>query len=153
MIILFYGQPASGKTTLANAFYESTNDKFWSFIRIDGDKWREVTNNKDYTIEGRIKNLMSAFNMALYLERDGYIPILSFVTPYEQLREHLRTESKNLIEIYLEYNEDRGRNNNFASDFEKPDISKIIYINTSEKSIQESLEYINEKINFRNYNY
>jgi len=142
MIILFFGQPASGKTTLANAFYEEFwNDSYGGAIRIDGDKWRDVTKNKDYSKEGRIRNLKGAFDMALYLEKDDYIPILSFVTPYEELRTYLRENAQNLLEIHLQYTGDRGRNQNFASDFEKP-IGKCLNIDTSYDTIQESLDKV-----------
>ena len=138
MIILFFGQPACGKTTLADAFLNDNGEYFWNFIRIDGDKWRDVTKNKDYSKEGRVRNLKGAFDMALYLEKDDYIPILSFVTPYEELRDYLRENCKELLEIYLEYEEDRGRNDRFALDFEKP-IGKYLQLNTSKESIEECL--------------
>ena len=70
-------------------------------IQIDGDKWRDITKNKDYSREGRNRNLKGAFDMAIYLEREGYIPILSFVTPYEEYRKYLAENSNKLIEIYL----------------------------------------------------
>ena len=83
MIILFYGQPGSGKSTLADELYKrlQTFIKFteyyheYKFMRIDGDKWRSVTNNKDYTKEGRNTNLKTAFDMSIYLENEGFIPI------------------------------------------------------------------------------
>jgi len=137
MIVLLYGQPASGKTTIANAFIEDKqiSEFFWSFIRIDGDKWRDVTQNKDYSKEGRVKNLKGAFDMALYLEKEGYTPILSFVTPYQELRNYLKDNAKDLIQICLEYNEDRGRNDRFASDFELSE--NDFKINTSIFNINE----------------
>jgi adenylylsulfate kinase len=147
MIILFYGQPASGKTTLADALSERI---FAKSVRIDGDKWRDITQNKDYSKEGRVKNLKGAFDMAIYLEREGFLPILSFVTPYEELRQYLNDKSQHLVEIYLEYNEDRGRNKNFAIDFEIPKM-ECLRINTSELSILDCvtkvMNYINEKTN------
>ena len=99
MIVLLYGQPASGKTTIADAFIEDKQicDFFWNFIRIDGDKWRDVTQNKDYSKEGRVKNLKGAFDMALYLEKEGYTPILSFVTPYQELRNYLKTQPLTIL--------------------------------------------------------
>ena len=146
MIILFYGQPASGKTTLADQFYENALlEKPVFFIKIDGDKWREITKNKDYSKEGRINNLKGAFNMALYLENLGFTPVLSFVTPYRELRRYLRENAKGLVEIYLKYSGDRGRNMNFATDFEVPvDDEYSLCFDTSVKSINECTNEIIE---------
>ena len=146
MIILFYGQPASGKTTLADQFYENALlEKPVFFIKIDGDKWREITKNKDYSKEGRINNLKGAFNMALYLEDLGFTPVLSFVTPYRELRRYLRENAKGLVEIYLKYSGDRGRNMNFATDFEEPlDGEYSLCFDTSVKSVNECTNEIIE---------
>ena len=146
MIILFYGQPASGKTTLADQFYENALlEKPVFFIKIDGDKWREITKNKDYSKEGRINNLKGAFNMALYLEDLGFTPVLSFVTPYRELRRYLRENAKGLVEIYLKYSGDRGRNMNFATDFEvHVDDEYSLCFDTSVKSINECTNEIIE---------
>jgi adenylylsulfate kinase len=149
MIILFYGQPASGKTTLADALVNQSNEynkNYWdNFIRIDGDKWRDVTNNKDYSKEGRLANLKGAFNMALYLELEGFTPVLSFVTPYEELRQYLQSKSKNLIQIYLNYNSDRGRNMNFSNEFEIPK-TNCLHLNTSDLDISNCLIKINKYV-------
>jgi adenylylsulfate kinase len=150
MIILFYGQPASGKTTLADAYVRRNWEKHLGIIRIDGDKWRDITKNKDYSKEGRIKNLKGAFDMALYLEMLGYTPILSFVTPYDELRQYLQDNSANLIEIYLYYNDDRGRSDYFAKDFEIPKI-ECLQMNTSELDIEECMNKIKEYINNKTY--
>ena len=144
MIILLYGQPASGKTTLSNELmriYDKEN-----VIQIDGDKWRDITKNKDYSREGRNRNLKGAFDMALYLEREGYMPILSFVTPYEEYRKYLKDNSNKLIEIYLFYNQnlDRGRNDYFAKDFETPK-TNFLSLNTSIYSVEQC---VNEIINY-----
>lgn len=154
MIILLFGQPASGKTTLSNALYEEIwADSLFSVVRIDGDKWRDVTKNTDYSKEGRLRNLKGAFDMALYLERDGYIPMLSFVTPYQELRQYLKDNCKKLLQIYLTYNEDRGRNMNFAKDFEEPP-TDCLHIDTSSMSISEAkdkiLEYIFQNTKIEN---
>jgi adenylylsulfate kinase-like enzyme len=142
MIILLFGQPASGKTTLADKF-EYNNQ-----IRIDGDRWREITQNKDYSKEGRLRNLKGAFDMALYLEKEGFLPILSFVTPYEELRQYLSEKSEEFVQIYLTYNTDRGRNSYFATEFENPSVS-YLHLDTSELSIDDCLtkikEYVGEK--------
>lgn len=138
MIILFFGQPASGKTTLADLFATPTTDLYADFIRVDGDKWRDLTKNKDYSKQGRINNLKSAFAMAKFLDGEGFTPVLSFVTPYEELREYL-CENNNVIFIYLKYHEDRGRNKNFANDFESP-THECLIIDTTIFNIEQSLE-------------
>lgn len=125
MIILLFGQPASGKSTLANELIK----RLESSINIDGDKWREITKNKDYSKEGRQRNLKGAFDMALYLEKEGYLPVVSFVTPYQELRDYLKLNATDLIQVHLIYQEDRGRNDRFAPDFEFPE-NEIITINT-----------------------
>lgn len=142
MIILFFGQPASGKTTLANAFFDKMKEvnPYNNFIRLDGDEWRDLSNNKDYSKEGRVANLKSAFTCAKFLNSKGFNPVLSFVTPYEELRTYLGTDTK-LFQIYLEYNIDRGRTNYFANDFEKPK-GCYLSINTSEISIDDCVNIV-----------
>ena len=68
MIYLFTGQPGSGKTTLAKKlqFWLQTDKKNWrkSVFHIDGDQLRELFPNKDYSKEGRYKNIGKAFDIA-----------------------------------------------------------------------------------------
>lgn len=155
MIILLFGQPASGKTTLAGFIAQHLEAKKQSkVIRIDGDKWRDITKNKDYSKDGRLKNLKGAFDMALYLEREGYTIILSFVTPYQELRSYLSENADYCLQIYLTYPGGRGRDDKFADDFEKP--KNILTIDTSKKNVDDCLTeiweymkdyFINEFIN------
>jgi adenylate kinase family enzyme len=146
MVVLLFGQPASGKTTLADLLVPYM-PRF--AMRIDGDVWREITENKDYSEEGRRRNLKSAYDMAIYLERNGISSLMSFVSPFEDLRQYLSSKT-NCVQIYLEYNEDRGRNNYFAKGFDEP--KDCLRINTSELSIDECLikirEYIKQKTNY-----
>jgi len=141
MIILFFGQPASGKTTLAQEFKQAQVIPS-TFPHIDGDKWRDITKNKNYTKDGRIANLKGAFDMALYLEKEKYTPILSFVTPYEELRQYLIDNAKSCKLIHLYYNEERGRTHLFAKDFEVP--TNCLSIDTSYYNINECLEKIDK---------
>lgn len=148
MIILFYGQPASGKTTLAKGFLKAMGDSWLDFIHIDGDEWREVCKNKNYTKEGRMANMECAFNAAKFLELQGFTPVLSFVAPYKSMREKLRLEGQKLIEIYLQYEGDRDRNHYFATDFEEPD-TECLRLNTSEKSIDYCVNKVIDYIQYR----
>lgn len=151
MIVLFFGQPTSGKTTLANAFVKEMKSKCMNdFIQVDGDEWRELSKNKDYSKEGRIANLKSAFTMAKFLDNNGFTPILSFVTPYQELRDYL-ADGNEVLFFYLTHNhivEDRGRNKNFALDFEVPTSPYLeplpIHLNTSIISEEDALDKVVE---------
>lgn len=136
MIIVLFGQPACGKTTLAKKIAE--ND----FIHIDGDDLRDIFKNKDYSREGRIKNLNRASDIAKYLSYKGSNVVLSLVYPYEEARKYLDSLTK-VKWIYLIYQEDRGRNQFKVEDFELPNRDDIdLMINTSNTSVEDSVEQI-----------
>ena len=102
MIIWLTGQPASGKTTLANSLINQlSNEKpKLKIINLDGDDLRLINKNKDYSKEGRIKNISTAISIARFLANKNYICILSIVAPYRFLRDELKTEF-DFLEIYL----------------------------------------------------
>lgn len=137
MIIVIFGQPASGKTTLAKKFVAE------GFHHIDGDELRELFANKDYSREGRIRNLNRASDIARYLHHKGHNVVLSLVYPYEEAREYLSKLTKGVRWIYLIYQEDRGRDDFKVKDFEIPHMNDVdLIINTSYTSIEDSVDQI-----------
>lgn len=123
MIYLFTGQPGSGKTTMAKKlqYWLQTEKKNWrkSVFHIDGDQLRELFPNKDYSKEGREKNIQKAFDIAKYLDNCGNDVVISLVSPYREMREQLKSECK-VQEIYCHTKKTRGREEFFALDYEKP---------------------------------
>ena len=125
MIYLLYGQPASGKTTLAKLLAKNLETPFV----IDGDEFREMFTNKDYGFSGREKNIRAANAVATYLNKKGksndwmciYVRdekdknhidgitvnsetdvIMSLVNPYEQFRNELKEDNAGqVVEILL----------------------------------------------------
>ena len=97
MIYWLYGQPGSGKTTLAKELvYHLDNDLIGNQIRgpyktvhIDGDGLREIFNNKDYSKEGREKNLRDVNKLIRFLDDQGFSVVVSVVAPYMDIRDEI----------------------------------------------------------------
>jgi adenylylsulfate kinase-like enzyme len=134
MIYLFTGQPGSGKTTLAKKlqYWLQTDKPNWrkSVFHIDGDQLRELFPNKDYSKEGREKNIQKAFDIAKYLHSCGNDVVISLVSPYREMREQLKSECK-VQEIYCHTKKIRGREDFFALDYERP-IQFYVDLDTSD---------------------
>jgi len=136
------GQPASGKTTLANLLLKhfNQNSPNGNFFNIDGDDLRDLFQNKDYSKKGRYANIRLGMSIAAYLINKGKFPIISLVSPYLELREEFKSKF-NVLEIYLHTSEIRGREDYFVADYEKPQ-KNYIDIDTTNMTEKESLNEI-----------
>ena len=140
MIIVIFGQPCSGKTTLANQIQAD--------YYIDGDHLRNMFKNKDYSRQGRINNLNRASDIATYLHYNGNKIVLSLVYPYKEAREYLNSLVSDVFWVYLTYEGERGREANHVADFDLPYYEDLnVMISTSATSEEDSLELIKTSIN------
>ena len=139
MIYWFTGQPAHGKTVLANLLKEKHLPNAY---RIDGDDMRELFSNKDYYIKGRVENVGTAQRIAHYLHNQGKDVIVSLVAPYLDQREDFKTLlGDNIKEIYVHTSEARERDHWKAIAYIGPQ-ENFIDIDTTEDTPEESLQKI-----------
>jgi adenylylsulfate kinase-like enzyme len=137
MITVLFGQPHSGKSTLANELKGHN---------IDGDKLRELFKNKNFTREGRIQNLNRASDIAHYLNSTGTDVVLSLVYPYKEARDYLRSLTNEVKFVHLTYEVDRGREQYHVSDFEYPQDEDVLHLNTEWLEINDCIKQILEYV-------
>ena len=144
MIIVLFGQPHSGKSTIANEIIKQTS----TFVNIDGDKLRELFANKDYSREGRIRNLNRASDIAHYLHSHGDNITLSLVYPYKEARDYLNSLTEDVVWVFLHYTGERGREQFHVKDFELNLLKEnVLSLNTSELSVDQCVDQINKYVN------
>ena len=142
MVYWFTGQPAHGKTVLANMLKKEKPGAF----RIDGDDMRELFSNKDYSIKGRVENVGTAQRIAHYLHNQGKDVIVSLVSPYIDQREDFKKLlGDNIIEFYVHTTEPRERDHFKAEAYIAPK-ENFVDINTTEDTPQESFKKVLDAI-------
>ena len=143
MIIALFGQPHSGKSTIANEILKLTT----TYVNVDGDKLRELFANKDFSKEGRLKNLNRASDIAHYLSSTGTNVVLSLVYPYKEAREYLNSLTRDIKWVYLDYNEPRGREKFHVEDFDLPTPEEnVLSLNTDRFTIKQCVTLIKDYV-------
>lgn len=118
MIIWLTGQPGSGKTTIAKLLSATYQN---GAVIVDGDDIREIFNNKDYSEDGRRKNIDLAQKIAKFTHKKGNITIVSLVSPYKDQRDDFKLEmGKDLIEVYVHTTDVRGREQFHVEGYQPP---------------------------------
>jgi len=134
MIYWLTGQPGAGKTVLAKMLFKN---KLLDY-HIDGDDLREITNNKNYGIEGRVQNVATAQKIAHYLNTKGNDVVVSLVSPYiDQREEFKKILGDELIEIYVHTSEERGREQYHVDGYQPP-LNNFIDIDTTHDTAEQS---------------
>ena len=141
-IYWFTGQPGAGKTVLAKLLQSRFEWMRQDVFHIDGDDLRDLIQNKDYSKEGRIKNIELAQSIAKYLYNKNNNVVVSLVSPYLDIRERFKQDmDTNIVEIYVHTTDIRGREQFHVTDYEVP-TSNFISIDTTGKSDIESFKHL-----------
>lgn len=136
------GQPGAGKTTLALKLRDflKTERRNWrrTVFHIDGDDLRNLFPNKDYSKEGRIRNMKLANSLALFLYGHGCDVVMSLVAPYADIRNELyQSVGGDMVEIHVHCSTERGREQYHVQDYELPKLD-YIDIDTTKDDIDRS---------------
>lgn len=98
------GLPRSGKSSIAYELERRLFDAGCNPFVLDGENARlGVSKNLGFSAEDRAENLRRATEVARLMNEAGVICICSFVTPYDEIRQHARetlTPSR-YMEVYL----------------------------------------------------
>jgi len=143
MIYWFTGQPGHGKTVLSGMLKDYLEDeKGKQVIHIDGDDLREIFQNKDYSKEGRIKNITFAQGLAKFCHLKGFDVVVSVVAPYKEVRDSFKEDmGQNMFELYVHTTEVRERDQFHSPDYVAP-TENFIDVDTTEDTPEASLVYI-----------
>lgn len=133
MIYWFYGQPGAGKTTLAKELLNHIEA-----VHVDGDDIRSLFQNKDYSREGRIKNLTLINNIVRFLDHKNINVVVSVVSPFKELRDDML--NTNIKYFYVTTTEIRGREDFHVKDFEYS--PNDIILDTTNKTIKEVIDEV-----------
>jgi adenylylsulfate kinase len=114
---------------------------------VDGDDIRKIFVNKDYSEEGRKKNIEKAQILAKFLHHKGYTVIVSLVSPYRAQREEFKSEmGENLKEVYVHTSQDRGRNHFHVEGYEPP-LENYYDCNTTDTTEYNTFLELRRKLN------
>jgi adenylate kinase family enzyme len=147
MIIILFGQPTSGKTTLAKSYQMRLFlDYGVSVPIVDGDDIRAMFNNQDYSKQGRIKNLNRISDIATFLNKQYHVVLVSAVYPIAEARTYLdQLNPEQVIWVYLTSQGERGREANHVKDYEIPnefEMPNLLNLNTTNNDVEQCTQKI-----------
>jgi adenylylsulfate kinase-like enzyme len=102
MVLWLLGISGSGKSTLGEKLKIEFDNKDIKCCIIDGDLVRDFYDNDlGYTKEDRVANIKRIFLSAYLLEKNGVIPIVCNISPFQELRVFARKKFDNYVEVYI----------------------------------------------------
>jgi adenylyl-sulfate kinase len=165
-VLWFTGLSGSGKTTLAKPIEQELKRRGLRVERLDGDIVRQsLTRDLGFSKEDRDKNIERVTFVSKLLSRNGVAVLASFISPYRAVRQKVREETTNFIEVYVEVPLEEavkrdvkglylkamnGEIENFtgvSDPYEEPlnpEIRVPTHLETVEESVQRILTYLEE---------
>jgi adenylyl-sulfate kinase len=101
-VVWFTGLPSSGKTTLSRKLLERLRAASLRVELLDGDDLRaHLSKDLGYEREDRYENIRRIAFVAGLLVRNGVVVLVSAIAPYRGIRDEVRTQIKDFVEVYV----------------------------------------------------
>ncbi len=102
-VIWMTGLSGAGKTTIALILEKDLKARGLKIERLDGDVVREsLTADLGFSADDRRKNIERVTFVAKLLSRNGVGCICSFISPYQSVRDHVRANTTNFVETFVD---------------------------------------------------
>jgi adenylyl-sulfate kinase len=102
-VIWMTGLSGAGKTTIALEMLRQLDGRNLKLERLDGDVVREgLTSDLGFSAEDRRKNIERVTFVAKLLSRNDVGCVCSFISPYQAVRDHVREETTNFLEVFID---------------------------------------------------
>jgi adenylylsulfate kinase len=100
-VLFFTGFSGSGKTTIGQQVFDELQMKGQKVMMLDGDEIRKFFPNTGFDEESRKKHNMNVGVMASFFQKQGITCIVTLIAPYRDIRDKIRENCENFIEIYV----------------------------------------------------
>jgi adenylyl-sulfate kinase len=102
-VLWLTGLSGSGKSTIAEIVEGELVARRIRVERLDGDIVRQgLTSDLGFSKEDRAKNIERVTFVAKLLSRNGVGCVCSFISPYQSVRDKVRIETTNFIEVFVD---------------------------------------------------
>jgi adenylylsulfate kinase len=101
VVVWFTGLSGSGKSTISAWVAADLRRKGLKVEELDGDSIRDIFPNTGFTKADRDAHIKRVGYLASKLESNGVFVVASFVSPYRESREFVRSLCKNFVEVHV----------------------------------------------------
>src|ERR1700733_14132991 len=102
-VVWLTGFSGSGKSTLCKCLATELEQRMFKVHVLDGDEVRKnISSDLGFSITDRFENIRRITRIAKRLSEYGTIVLVAVICPLEAMREVIRLEIPNLIEVFLD---------------------------------------------------